>query len=249
MTPFQAAVPEAKNIVFLSNRVEVQWGKLSVVQAILKLIQTAVASDQAFKYYSVLSGSDYPIKNKHDIYTRLQASDCQFIRIDRKLTAEAKNSHRHFIKDLPQEKYFGDLTPYQGSMYWSLTADCVGFILDFVNNNPGYVDIHRSIFAPDEVFFHTIVKHSPFAEAITHDFADGVYPDHLHHGNHFIDWQGLRPRPYLTLDERDLDDLLRSDALFARKFDEKKSSKLLALLDEHVHRLIGGIQLVESLGG
>jgi hypothetical protein len=88
---------------------------------------------------------------------------------------------------------------------------------------------------PDEVFFHTLVKHSPFAGAITQDYSAGSYPDHVHHGNHFIAWAGRRQRDGLTLDERDLDDLLASEALFARKFDEHGSGKLLDLLDLYVH--------------
>lgn len=235
IAPFQAAIGQHANLVFLSNRVKVEWGKFSVVQALLNLLQTAVASGHTFDYYTVLSGSDYPIKHKQEIYRRLQASDGQFLRIDRKLTHEANNSHHHFIRRLPQGKYFGNLTPYHGSMYWSLTHACVRFILDFVNSNPDYVAIHHYIFAPDEVFFHTLVKHSPFAGAITQDFSDGIYPDHLHHGNHFIDWAGRRKRTRLTLDERDFDDLLASPALFARKFDEQTASKLLGWLDRHVH--------------
>src|SRR5262249_45483408 len=63
----------------------------------------------------------------------------------------------------------------------------------------------------------------------------GIYPDHTHHGNHFIDWAGLRTRTYLTLDVRDFADLLASEALFARKFDAPTSRTLLDLLDTHVH--------------
>jgi hypothetical protein len=77
-------------------------------------------------------------------------------------------------------------------MYWSLTAECVRYILTFVDEHPAYVRCHRHVFAPDEIFFHTLVKHSPFAGAITHDYAEGVYPDHTLHGNHFIDWAGLK---------------------------------------------------------
>lgn len=235
LAPFQAAVGQRANLLFLPNRLKVQWGQFSIVQTMLNLLQTAVASGHEFTYYTVLSGNDYPIKHKQEIYRRLQASDCQFLRIDRKLTNEANNSHRHFIKNLPQGRYFGNLTPYHGSMYWSLTADCIRFILNFVANNPDYVAVHHHIFAPDEVFFHTLVKHSPFAGAITQDYSDGIYPDHLHHGNHFIDWAGLRKRERLVLDERDFDDLLASPALFARKFNQHQSSKLLDLLDRHVH--------------
>ncbi len=235
LAPFQAVVPQRANIIWLPNRVAVEWGRLSVVQAVLNLIQTAAATDQAFKYYTLLSGSDYPIKHKEEIYARLQASDLEFLRIDRNLTNKANKSHHHVLKDLPHGKYFGSFTPYQGNMHWSLSADCIRFILDFVNNNPDYVKIHHMIYAPDEVFFHTLVKHSPFADAIAQDFSGGIYPNHTHHGNHFIDWQGLRKRAYLTLDERDFDDLLASPALFARKFDEQQSSTLLNLLDAHTH--------------
>lgn len=237
ISPFKRAIPRRANVVFLPRRVRVAWGTLSVVRAMLRLLRAAAVSGHAFKYYTVLSGSDYPIKEKHEVRARLLMSDRQFMRIDRKLVGEPRNAHFEALKRLPGGEYYGNLIPYHGSMYWSLTADCVRFLLEFLSDNPGYERIHRRVFAPDEIFFHTLVKQSPFAEAISHDFAEGVYPDHLHHANHFIDWAGLRARDHLTLDERDLDDLLRSDALFARKFDEHRSSTLLDMLDGRIHGL------------
>jgi hypothetical protein len=231
---FQAAVPQFDNVVFISDRVRVEWGRFSVVQAALNLVQAAITSGHSFKYFTLLSGSDYPVKHKEAIKTRLTDGDRQYMRIDRRLT-DPENTHGYLLKDLPSGRYFGDMVPYHGSMFWSLTADCMRFILDFINRNPGYVEIHSYMGIPDEVFFHSLVKHSPFADAITHDFSAGCYPNHTHHGNHFIDWGGLRKRDYLTLDERDFEDLLASDALFARKFVEGKSSKLLDLLDIYVH--------------
>jgi Core-2/I-Branching enzyme len=235
LAPFTAVVPQSDNLLFLPHRVEVHWGTVSVVQAALQLIYTAMASGHPFTYYILLSGSDYPIKDKQAISVHFQDSQRQYIRIDRPLTRAGDDRHAYRLQNLPQGKYFGHLTPYHGSMYWSLTTDCIRFILDFVHDNPGYLELHQHIFAPDEVFFHTLVKHSPFAAAVTHDFANGIYPDHTHHGTHFIDWAGLRTRNYLTLDERDFADLLASEALFARKFDEHTSRKLLDLLDAHVH--------------
>jgi Core-2/I-Branching enzyme/Glycosyl transferase family 2 len=241
LEPFAAAVPRQANIVFLTDRVPVSWGTLSIVLAVLKLLHAAVASNRAFKYYTLLSGSDYPIKDRREIDARLQDSDRQFIRIDRKLAGEPRNAHFRFIERLPPGTYFGDLIPYHGSMYWSLTADCVRFILAFLNENPGFIDLHQCVFAPDEIFFHSIVKASPFAEAIVHDFERGPCADHVHHANHYIDWAGKRQRDNLTLDERDLQDLLASDALFARKFHQERSRRLLDLIDDHVHA-IGQVQ-------
>jgi hypothetical protein len=237
MAPFKAAVPRQANIVFLPDRVPVRWGRLSVVRAVLKLLRAAAGSGHAFKYYTLLSGSDYPIKSRREIDARLRASDRQFIRIDRRLVGEPRNAHFEFIKRLPPGTYFGDLVPYHGSMYWSLTADCVNFILAFLKENPGFVDLHRQVFAPDEIFFHSIVKASPFAEAIVHDFERGTCADDLLHANHYIDWGGRRPRESLTLDELDFADLLASEALFARKFHQEKSRKLLDLIDDRVHAI------------
>ncbi len=122
-------------------------------------------------------------------------------------------------------------------MYWSLTAACVHFVRDFVDANPGYLEIHKRVYAPDEVFFHSLVKQSPFGTAITQDFSGGNHPDHLHHANHFIDWAGIGAgsRESLVLDERDLAALMTSTALFARKFDAERSGSLLDLVDENVH--------------
>lgn len=237
IAPFKAAMPRQDNIVFLPDRVPVAWGQLSIVSATLKLLRTAINSGRTFTYYTLLSGSDYPIKDRAVIAARFQASDRQYIRIDRKLAGEPRNAHFRFVKRLPDGKYYGDLTPYHGSMYWSLTADCVHFILEFLDANPGYLDIHQHVFAPDEILFHSLLKHSPFAEAITHDFEQGTCTDNLHHGNHYIDWAGRHQREYLTLDERDFEDLLESEALFARKFDEVQSSKLLEMIDQQIHHV------------
>jgi Core-2/I-Branching enzyme/Glycosyl transferase family 2 len=232
---FQAVVSQFDNVIFVSNRVTVEWSKFSVVQAVLNLIQAAVISGHSFRYFTLLSGADYPVKHRQVIATRLLNSNRQYMRIDRRLTRDPENTHGYLLRNLPPGRYFGNMIPYHGSMYWSLTADCIRFMLDFINRNPGYLDVHRHVSIPDEVFFHTLVKHSPFADAITHDFSAGSYPNHTHHGNHFIDWAGLRKRDYLTLHECDFEDLLTCDALFARKFDEYKSSKLLDLLDIYVH--------------
>jgi hypothetical protein len=233
--PFQTLISPVHNVVFVSRRVRVEWGKFSIVEGILNSLEAAVASGIEFKYYTLLSGSDYPIKHKTAIYSFFQKAAGQHIRIDRKLTREPGDKFRHFLKKLPQGSYFGNMMPFHGSMHWSLSAECIHFILEFVRNNPGYAEVNRQVFAPDEVFFHTILKHSQFADAITQDFSNGVYRDHIHHANHFIDWAGLRRRKRLILDERDVDDLVASPALFARKFDERKSSKLLDLLDRQVH--------------
>ena len=234
IAPFKTAVPRQANIVFLTDRVPVRWGRLGIVRAVLRLLRAAVASGHAFRYFTLLSGTDYPIKGRQEIYARLRSSDRQFIRIDRKLVGEPRHPQSKFIARLPQGTYSGDLIPYHGSMYWSLTAGCVRFILDFLDENPGFIDRHRHVFSPDEIIFHSLVKASPFAAAIVQDFERGTCAGDVHHANHYIDWPS-RDRGREILDERDLEALLASEALFARKLDQERSRQLLDLIDHHVH--------------
>ncbi len=136
---------------------------------------------------------------------------------------------------VPRRSYVNGMTPYQGSQWWSLSAGCIDYVFDFLSRTPEYLRFHRFVGIPDEIFFHSIVKASPFAEKITHDFE--VAPlDHNESGAHYIDWRTKGVPLPKTLDESDLPSLLRSQALFARKFDSARSSRLLALIEERHRR-------------
>jgi len=134
---------------------------------------------------------------------------------------------------LPRRRYVNGMIPYQGSSWWSLTAGCVNYVLDFLSRTPEYTRFHRSAGMVDEVFFHSIVKASPFAARISHDFE--VSPlTHNESGAHYIDWRTKGVPLPKTLDETDFQALAASPALFARKFDSDKSSRLIALIEERL---------------
>jgi hypothetical protein len=242
--PFQVAVPQQAKLAFVEDRLAVGWGELSVVEATLKLIDLAIASGAEFRYFTLLSGSDYPIRPIGEIISRLRASNDEYLRVDRCLTDDPGGSHHHVLGTLPGRRYFGNLTPFHGSMHWALTNKCVRYVRQFMADYPGFLEFHRNVVAPDEVFFHTIVKQSPFAAAIVQDFSNGIHPNRTQHGLHFIDWRSPWPQADLTLDENNLDDLLASDCLFARKFDEIRSRRLLDLLDQRVHKSRNGEETI-----
>jgi hypothetical protein len=50
---------------------------------------------------------------------------------------------------------------------------------------------------------------------------------------HYIDWNPKRENP-TQLNLSDFDQLTKSDALFARKFNEKKSKELLDAIDQKI---------------
>jgi len=112
----------------------------------------------------------------------------------------------------------------------------VDYILRFIEQNRRYASFLKWASCSDEIFFTTIVKQSPFSEKITQDFESmrdlTEYCLRNDHGAHYIDWQtkGVPLPKVLELD--DLDNLLKSEALFARKFDERRSEALLARLED-----------------
>ena len=120
-----------------------------------------------------------------------------------------------------------------------MTRDCVAYILGILKSNRKYYSFFKYTLCPDEIFFHSIVKHSPFAPRITHDFETAVHrPEYFlsnEHGCRYIDWNAKATTLPKTFDLQDLDRLLGSTCLFARKFDQQRSADLITTLESRFH--------------
>jgi hypothetical protein len=251
--PFRAALPRAENVFFLDgvHRTRCYWSGFNFLQAILNLLHVALDADVSFCRYALLTGSSYPIKP----VARIQqdhSSDVELIRIDRRVSdLDGDNIHSrslnyYWFTDYPLlnrldmsgrfRRPLREALPfYHGSSWWSLTDNCIRYIVDYIAANPGFIRFFRTVRAPDEVFFHTIIRNSPFAGRVALDFERGAAPGcqwgRNDHGNHYVDWHAKVGRLPKVLDLADLDALLESHALFARKFEEDVSGPLLAELE------------------
>jgi hypothetical protein len=121
-----------------------------------------------------------------------------------------------------------------GSNWFSLNRRTAEYVVDFVRVNPRKFEWFRHAFSPEEFVFHTIVRASPFwSDVVHHDRPlselSGVAESETYNLR-YIDWSPGRELPAL-LDMRDFDALARSQALFARKFDEQASAELLDEID------------------
>ena len=247
---FHKRIPESERVVFLEGgrRVKVHWSGFSQVQATLNLLEASQDHADRFDRFCLLSGSDFPIKPMERIRAALD-SQTEFMRVDRRLDARDDNAHcryvrhRHFhdlpfrsltslITRFPRKTYDG-ISLYHGSGWWSLTHGAVAHVRDFIQRNPDYLSFHRHSLCPDEIFFHSIIKSSPFASRLSHDFERIDGHDRLppnEHGCHYVSWTAKGGRLPKTLTEEDADELLRSGALFARKFHGIQSAGLLRIL-------------------
>jgi Core-2/I-Branching enzyme len=250
--PFKELISEDKNIVFLreNQRSKVNWGGFSQLVATLNLLRAALSSGIKFDRYCLLSGADFPIKDLRYIQTEF-SSQKEFIRIDRELGTssspkQSKNVKRFYFRDYPEfgGNWLSGIVPrnlnrkiklYHGSQWWALTDEFIKYTFSFLRDNPDYINFYKYTNSSDEILFHSIIKHSPFSENITHDFERmACLSDFMsmnEHGCHFMIW-GKGARSPKVLATSDINLLINSKALFARKFDKKISEELISILEQ-----------------
>jgi hypothetical protein len=143
-------------------------------------------------------------------------------------------------KILPKRKFITNMIPYRGSTSWSLNQNTIEYIINFLNSpeSNSFKKYFKYVHNSDEIFFQTIVLNSPFANQCKYykrDIIDLSCP--MKNENkaslHYIDWNSDRENP-AVFDEEDFEHLKKSDKLFARKFDEVKSEKLLNRIDNEL---------------
>ncbi len=62
---------QREDVELIEERVPVSWGGFSVVQATLNLIKAAKASGQRFEYFSLISGTHYPVRSPQALHAYL----------------------------------------------------------------------------------------------------------------------------------------------------------------------------------
>jgi hypothetical protein len=118
-----------------------------------------------------------------------------------------------------------------GSQWWALTRACVAHCVATAAD-PKFCAPFNFMFAPDEIFFHTIVHNSPFAaglrlEPYSDTRRDGIPAKYwnLHH---------LTAYDIATAEQATAALALSPRRLFARKFSSSNSAAALAVIDEAI---------------
>ena len=244
----------APQVSMVERRIPVHWGGYSQVEAILALMQAALHSGERFDRLVLLSGSCHPLRSVAYIEAFFAAHpDSEFIDLTPMPCAEAgkmlrRLRHHHadagepWLSKRTREvtrwlaEHSGLLTyrqrlrgmqPYGGHTWWALTPAACEHLLRFTREKPWFVRYFRTVGAPDEIYFHTILGNSPFmarrAKGLTYaDWrAGGPSPAWLtaQHVQAFA-----APGPYLMRDIYG-----QGEALFARKVRDEDQALAQAL--------------------
>lgn len=242
-----------ERVQYVSQTYKINWGGINHLRAILELAEKAVG-DSANKHFHLITGHDYPIVStdrlndfmetnrdkdfmeyfplpypawpedgmdrlsRYNIYDVIDGRTGLnerlikgFSKLQRKIGFK-----RSFSKDFPPL--------YGGSTYWSLKRESLEYVFQYMGNHPGFLKRFKYSFCSEEIFFQTILLNSPMKENI------------INNNMRFIIWEERNGNFPANLDCNDYNDILKSDALFARKFEYPVSEDLLKKIKDNISR-------------
>jgi hypothetical protein len=228
--------------VWVIKKYKVYWGSNNQILSSLELFKMAYA--QHCDYYMFISGQDFPAMLNHEIISEIeknpQTNYLDYGRLPRKrwllqggfdrmqLYWENLNDPKNVTKlnhfcGLCREiqkrlhlrrKLLPGITYYGGVNWANLSKETLTYILNYLEEHPEYLKSFRHTRTADEIWLQTIVINSPFREKTIND------------PRRYADWY-KGPEFPRTLRIDNYDDIIHSDAFFARKFDTNVDADIL----------------------
>lgn len=225
------------NVFLCKKKIDVKWGRFSQVEASIALLN--MVDETKYSYIHLISGADFFAKDPNTLFRFFDSSDKEFIdhcKLPEEITWAHGGIDRYlvwypqWIIDRPTNKSLRLLRVlyrdfilrtkvfrrrkwpvdcfYGGSGWFSISGNLVAWIKEYLRTHPEYISFFRHTLCADEMFFSTLVMNSPFA-------------DHTAENNmRYIRWNDRKTGGPATLTRTDVDDIITSDRMFARKIDD-----------------------------
>mgnify|MGYP002741107259 FL=1 len=229
------------------ERVSVFWGDVSVVAAEFALMASAYRQGE-YAYYHLLSGVDLPLKSQNDIHdffethqgkefigfydgADLSASLVRKVQRYHLFAQDFRGSGLVFlakriaralairVQELLGIKRHTNIRFAKGTQWWSLTGALIESLL---SKQDEILSLYKHTFCADEIAIQTYVYNSLFMAQV---FAP---EDEAKSSLRHIGW---REGALYDWTRADYEDLKRSTALFARKFNEEDPDFLDSIIE------------------
>lgn len=235
---------KGSQVTFIKSK-KIQWGNYSQIDCELRLLEAAIKGH--YDYYHLLSGVDLPIKRKEQIDAFFEKnSGKEFIHFDSPKVSKSdieRISYYHLFpgRQKINRKLDGAFIRLQkclhinrlsrinweiqkGANWFSITNKLAEYIL---SQKKLIKKLFSYSLCGDEVFLQTIVHNSEFRNCLYVNRYTGDY----HSCMRYIDWN--RGNPYV-FKENDVEDLIESDYMFARKFSCESNNKAVFVLRKEI---------------
>jgi len=233
------------------NRVSISWGGWNVVQATLNIMKHALELNLPFDWFINLSGYSYPLTSSLILREELAKypSNANFMEIrpskfDPSIRAwhyfEECDDKLHRITRLAKPH---DIAMAVGSQWFTVSRDFVEYVGKEVGFAGRYKVYAQHLVVADENYFQTVLTNSPMCEShVNENFHHIQFDEWEHAKDNPNPSKCLQPNPKhcgrspatITIDYIPV--LEHSNALFARKFDERVDSKILDYLDDQIQK-------------
>jgi hypothetical protein len=229
-----------KNVNIVSE-FRCKWGSIGSVDTYLSAIRHF--ENYEYDYFIPLSGECYPLKSPEDIKKVLGGKSCAFMeffklpsknwwqgglyRINNRFYFLPRRSYPYvWAIKIPRLKKGlpCNLEPYGGHGGFCLPKRHASYILRFVKDNPCLRQFFKRAWAPDELFFETILLNSPFKSEVVND------------SKKYVDFSEMKSHPK-NLTKADFENLKKSGKLFARKFKTEVDIDILDIIDQEIDKV------------
>jgi len=205
------------------------WGSWRLAQAQIRGVREAIKISDDWTYCLNLTAQDYPLRTHEQIAAVLgQAPGKNYLETLRFADAsEGPRKRLEFywfpwrgqMKKLWRRRRQPDFEVFWGSNYFALTRQACALLSDSPLSKR-MIKIFRLALCADELIFQNILMHSPLKDTIvSKTFRKLVWAG------------GSHPKTFTLADK---EELLASDAFFARKFDDEVDAAILDVLDERL---------------
>lgn len=246
---FEGITCQHSKIEFCKNRIKVYWAHISQVENELNLLNSALEQGE-YSYFHLLSGVDMPLKTQDYIHNFCNTHKGQlFIRIKTGEKADsivhAKFDTYHFF-----DRYMRHPNPYvkrianYGRLLLNICQRKIGVRRRYMFGKLSYGDNWVSL--PEDFVSNLLTRRDDILREFRHtSSADEVYKQTLAVNTHFrerlynggcmrkVDWN--RGGPY-TWTEKDYEELIQSDDLFARKFSTQVDRNIIDQIRDYLKR-------------
>jgi hypothetical protein len=228
-------------VYLIRNRTDVVWAGYNTIKATIRSVQEILASARKYDYIHLMSGQDYPIKpagHIHDFFVQNNGkeflefehfdkwSDEAYPRIQQYHLTNYKFPGRYQFQWLLNRLLPSRISPVEmeyfgSSMFWALSPLCLKYVIDFLSKNPKFQRFMRFTWGADEFLFQTLVLNSSFKK------------DVLNNNLLFLDREKGAAHPNI-ITAAHFPELVNSDKLFARKFDQAIDTVIMDKLDHYL---------------
>ncbi len=235
---------EAGENIRVFRQYPVYHGSPNMNKACLELLRAAFS--KGYDRYLLISGQDVPIKTNKEIHDFFTNNPNEYLECERLPKKDWDNGGLERVRKYHPlspygtsgiKKYFLllqkklwkafnillhvernlDTIFYGGSNWFNVSHACVSGILQYLEQNPGYINRYRFTSNSDEIFLQTIIMNLPLNNEIVQSSL------------RYVDWASGPEFPRI-LRVTDYDKIVNSGMLFARKVDDNVDAEISNML-------------------